>query len=79
MHVFESQGQQLSNPILVQDPALYAGLVLAVFFSLDEALFGVVAFLFFEMFSRHPPVTGCWLQHVHDEVVHLVEHHKVNG
>lgn len=25
------------------------------------------------------PATGCWLQHVHDEVIHLVEHHKVNG
>lgn len=28
---------------------------------------------------RPPSDTGRWLQHVHDEVVHLVEHHKVKG
>lgn len=27
----------------------------------------------------HTPLCNWWLQHVHDEVVHLVEHHKVNG
>lgn len=47
--------EQPSNPILLQDPARYSGLVLAVFFSLEETPFGVVTFLFSEMFPSNPP------------------------
>lgn len=64
--------KQPCNPIWMQDPTL-------VFFTCDETPFGAVMFLFGEMLLYIPHVTGHWLQHVHDEVVHLVEHHKVNG
>lgn len=64
----------------MQDPAPCQAVVRAVFFSLDATPSWSRDCLFSEMLCHHPlAVTGDWLQHVHDEVVHLVEHHKVNG
>lgn len=67
--------EQPSNPILVQDLAPRSGFSSFLLKPLWKSGFSSPL----KCFLHTPPVTGCRLQHVHDEVVHLVEHHKVNG
>lgn len=63
---------QGSHPIMLQYPALEFGLILAVISSDDCLLW----------WNGSPAATlrwNRWSQHVHDEVVQLVQHHEVNG